>query len=31
VIDRQGQHALHRYDHSPKVLAVWQKAGGSIE
>lgn len=31
VIDRQGQHALRRYDHSPKVLVVWQKAGGSIE
>ena len=31
ALDRQAQHALRRYDHSPKVLAVWQKAGGSIE
>jgi phage tail protein X len=31
VIDRQAQHALRRYDFSPKVLAVWQKAGGPIE
>lgn len=31
ALDRQAQHALRRYDHSPKVLAVWQKAGGAIE
>ena len=31
ALDRQPQHALRRYDHSPKVLAVWQKAGGPIE
>ena len=31
VVDRQAQHALRRYAYSPKVLAVWQKAGGSIE
>jgi LysM repeat protein len=31
ALDRQAQHALRRYDHSPKVLAVWQKAGGPIE
>ena len=30
VIDRQA-HPLRRYDYSPKVLAVWHKAGGSIE
>lgn len=31
VLDRQAQHALRRYDFSPKVLAQWQKAGGPIE
>jgi LysM repeat protein len=31
ALDRQGQHALRRYDYSPKILAVWQKAGGTIE
>lgn len=31
VLDRQAQHVLRRYDHSPKVLAVWQKAGGPVE
>jgi LysM repeat protein len=31
ALDRQAQHALRRYDFSPKVLAVWQKAGGPIE
>jgi hypothetical protein len=31
AIDRQAQHALRRYDTSPKILAVWQKAGGPIE
>jgi LysM repeat protein len=31
VIDRQPQHALRRYDHSPKVLAVWQKANGPVD
>jgi hypothetical protein len=31
ALDRQAQHALQRYDYSPKVLAVWQKAGGPIE
>lgn len=31
VMDRQAQHALRRYDFSPKVLALWQKAGGPIE
>jgi LysM repeat protein len=31
ALDRQAQHALRRYDHAPKVLALWQKAGGPIE
>jgi LysM repeat protein len=31
ALDRQAQHALRRYDHSPKVLAVWQRAGGPVE
>jgi len=31
AIDRQAQCALRRYDYSPKILAVWQKAGGTIE
>lgn len=31
VIDRQPHHVLKRYDCSPSVLAVWEKAGGQIE
>jgi LysM repeat protein len=31
VIDRQAQHVLRRYDYSPKILAVWQKASGQVE
>jgi LysM repeat protein len=31
ALDRQAQHALRRYDYSPKVVAVWQKAGGPVE
>jgi len=31
AIDRQAQCALRRYDYSPKILAVWQKAGGQVE
>ena len=31
ALDRQAQHALRRYDYSPKVLAVWQRAGGPVE
>jgi len=31
ALDRQAQHALRRYDYSPKVLALWQKAGGPVE
>lgn len=31
ALDRRPQHALRRYDQSPKILAVWQKAGGSVE
>jgi LysM repeat protein len=31
VLDRQPRATLRRYDYSPKVLAIWQKAGGQIE
>jgi LysM repeat protein len=31
AIDRKATCALRRYDYSPKILAVWQKAGGTIE
>ncbi len=31
VVDRQGSTKLRRYVYSPKILAVWQKAGGQIE
>lgn len=31
VLDRQPNHVLRRYDHAPKLLAVWQRAGGKIE
>lgn len=31
VIDRQSRATLRRYDYSPTILAVWQKAGGQIE
>jgi len=31
ALDRQAQHPLRRYDTSPKILAVWQKAGGPVE
>ena len=31
ALDRQAQHALRRYDYSPKILALWQKAGGPVE
>jgi len=31
VIDRQAQHVLRRYEYSPKILAVWQKASGQVE
>lgn len=31
VLDRQPRHALKRYQYSPKILAVWQKAGGPVE
>jgi len=31
VLDRQQGHVLHRYDTSPKILEVWQKAGGKVE
>lgn len=31
VLDRKPSHALRKFDHSPKVLAVWAKADGRIE
>lgn len=31
VLDRQPGYQLRRYQCSPKVLEVWQKAGGSVE
>jgi hypothetical protein len=31
VLDRRPNHALRRYDTSPKILEVWQKAGGPAE
>ncbi len=31
VIDRKPSYALRRLDHSPKILAVWTKAGGLVE
>lgn len=31
ALDRQPNYTLQRYDASPKVLAVWQKAGGHVE
>jgi LysM repeat protein len=31
ALDRQGHVTLRRYDYSPKILAIWQKAGGQIE
>jgi LysM domain len=31
VLDRQSRATLRRYDYSPKILAIWQKAGGQIE
>jgi LysM repeat protein len=31
VIDRQPHTTLRRYQYSPKILAIWQKAGGQVE
>jgi len=31
VLDRQPHYVLKRYDCSPRVLAVWEKAGGLVE
>jgi LysM repeat protein len=31
VIDRKPHHTLARYQYSPKILAVWQRASGQIE
>ena len=31
VLERKPGHALRTFDHSPKLLAVWTSAGGSVE
>jgi len=31
VLDRQPHHTLARYAYSPKIIALWQKAGGQVE
>jgi hypothetical protein len=31
VLERKPSHTLRKVDHSPKILAVWAKADGSIE
>jgi LysM repeat protein len=31
VVDRQSHAALARYAYSPKILAIWQRAGGQVE
>ncbi|MBS1123180.1 MAG: Peptidoglycan-binding lysin domain protein [Deltaproteobacteria bacterium] len=31
IIDRKPGYALRKLDHSPKILAVWTKAGGLVE
>lgn len=31
VLDRQPKHVLRRYEYSPKIAAIWQKAGGALE
>jgi hypothetical protein len=31
VLDRSAHHVLRRYDCSPKLVAVWQRAGGQVE
>lgn len=31
VLDRRSNHAFRRYECSPKILEVWQKAGGRVE
>jgi LysM repeat protein len=31
AVDRQHQRALQRREYSPKILALWQKAGGTVE
>ena len=31
VLDRQSGHLLRRYQCSPRILEIWQKAGGSVE
>ena len=29
--DRQRQRVLRRYDYSPKIIALWEKVGGTVE
>jgi hypothetical protein len=29
--DRKKDHVLRRFDYSPKVLSIWEKAGGKVE
>lgn len=31
VLERKPSHTLRKVDHSPKILAVWQKADGPVE
>jgi len=31
VVARKPQHVLQSYDYSPKILAIWQKAGGQVK
>lgn len=31
AVDRQPHHVLKRYDYSPRILGVWQAAGGQVE
>lgn len=31
VFDRQPRTVLKRYDHSPRILAIWQSVGGRLE
>ena len=29
--DRKQGHVLRKFDYSPKILAIWEKAGGKVE
>ena len=31
VLDRKPSHTLRRFDHSPKILEIWEKADGRVE